>query len=128
MGHTPVTKYVVCFVVTLQLSIAIYLRNTHPLSWRFIAWAYIIGGTANHNLFLAIHEICHNLAFRGIVANKLLSAFANLPIGIPYSAMFKVSRFDLWENTCLIVVYRNTIWSITGTWGRMVSTPTCLLD
>ncbi|KAK0192250.1 dihydroceramide delta-4-desaturase [Armillaria mellea] len=89
MGHTSVTKYVVFFVVTLQLSIAIYLRNTHPLSWRFIAWAYIVGGTANHNLFLAIHEICHNLAFCGIAANKLLSTFANLPIGIPYSAMFK---------------------------------------
>ncbi|KAL1747952.1 fatty acid desaturase-domain-containing protein [Schizophyllum fasciatum] len=89
MGHTPTTKYVVAFVVALQLSLAIYLRNTHPLSWKFVAIAYAIGGTANHNLFLAIHEITHNLAFKSIWANKALAIFANLPIGIPYAAMFK---------------------------------------
>ncbi|KAI5895038.1 uncharacterized protein SCHCODRAFT_02686503 [Schizophyllum commune H4-8] len=89
MGYTPVTKYVVAFVVALQLSIAVYLRNTHPLSWKFILIAYAIGGTANHNLFLAIHEITHNLAFKSIWANKSLAIFANLPIGIPYAAMFK---------------------------------------
>ena len=94
MGYTPVTKYVVAFVVALQLSIAVYLRNTHPLSWKFILIAYAIGGTANHNLFLAIHEITHNLAFKSIWANKSLAIFANLPIGIPYAAMFKVRVFS----------------------------------
>ena len=49
-----------------------------------------IGGTANHNLFLAIHEITLNLAFRAVSPNKLLAIFANLPTGIPYSAAFKV--------------------------------------
>jgi sphingolipid delta-4 desaturase len=52
--------------------------------------AYAVGGTANQNLFLAIHEITHNLAFKGINANKALAVFANLPIGVPYSAAFKV--------------------------------------
>ncbi|TRM65322.1 fatty acid desaturase-domain-containing protein [Schizophyllum amplum] len=89
MGYTSVTKYVVAFVVGLQFSVAYYLRNTYPLSWKFIALAYIVGGTANHNLFLAIHEITHNLAFKSIWANKSLAIFANLPIGIPYAAMFK---------------------------------------
>lgn len=90
MGHEPLTKYVVSFVVALQITIAILLRHTHPLSPTFILCAYAIGGTANHNLFLAIHEITHNLAFRGVRANKFLAIFANLPIGIPYSAAFKV--------------------------------------
>ena len=58
----------------------------------------VIGGTANHNLFLAIHEITHNLAFKGVSANKILAIFANLPIGIPYSAAFKVQRI----NSCLV--------------------------
>jgi sphingolipid delta-4 desaturase len=55
----------------------------------------VIGGTANHNLFLAIHEITHNLAFKGIKPNKLIAIFANLPIGIPYSAAFKVRFLSL---------------------------------
>ncbi|KAG2003537.1 dihydroceramide delta(4)-desaturase [Coprinopsis cinerea AmutBmut pab1-1] len=89
MGHEPLTKWVVLGVVSLQLACAIALRNTSPLSPWFLLTAYAIGGTANHNLFLAIHEITHNLAFKGIAPNKLLAIFANLPIGIPYSAAFK---------------------------------------
>ena len=36
-----------------------------------------------------IHEITHNLAFKGIKANRFFAMFANLPIGIPYAMMFK---------------------------------------
>lgn len=93
MGYESLTKWVVLGVVVLQLSIAIYLRHTRPLSPLFIFLAYVIGGTANHNLFLAIHEITHNLAFQGVNANKALAVFANLPIGIPYAATFKVQLF-----------------------------------
>lgn len=89
MGHEPLTKYIVLGVVALQLSVAFCLRHTKPLSPLFIFLAYAIGGTANHNLFLAIHEITHNLAFKGVDTNKALAVFANLPIGIPYSAAFK---------------------------------------
>jgi sphingolipid 4-desaturase/C4-monooxygenase len=91
MGYEYLTKYVVLFVVSLQLGLAIALRHTSPLSPLFLLCAYVIGGTANHNLFLAIHEITHNLAFKGIAPNKSLAIFANLPIGIPYSAAFKVT-------------------------------------
>ncbi|KAF7334261.1 Sphingolipid delta(4)-desaturase [Mycena sanguinolenta] len=89
MGHEPLTKYVVLGVVALQLYCAFVFRHTKPTSPLLLFCAYAIGGTANHNLFLAIHEITHNLAFKGIVPNKLLAMFANLPIGIPYSVTFK---------------------------------------
>ncbi|KAF8693821.1 hypothetical protein AX14_002274 [Amanita brunnescens Koide BX004] len=89
MGHEPLTKYIVLAVVSLQVAAAVYFRQTHPLSLSFVLCAYILGGTANHNLFLAIHEITHNLAFRSVVMNRLLAVFANLPIGIPYAAAFK---------------------------------------
>lgn len=89
MGHEPMTKYVVAFVVLLQITTAFFLRHRSPLSFLFVLTSYIIGGTANHNLFLAIHEITHNLAFKGIKANKAFAIFANLPIGIPYSVTFK---------------------------------------
>jgi sphingolipid delta-4 desaturase len=92
MGYEPLTKYIVITVVALQLTIAFLLRHTHPLSWKFIVAAYVIGGTANHNLFLAIHEVTHNLAFKDLKANKMLSILANLPIGVPYSISFKVNE------------------------------------
>ncbi|KAI0341359.1 dihydroceramide delta-4-desaturase [Trametopsis cervina] len=89
MGHEPLTKWVVLCVVSIQIAVAVLLRHVHPLSPWFLLCAYAIGGTLNHNLFLAIHEITHNLAFKGITANKALAIFANLPIGIPYCATFK---------------------------------------
>jgi len=89
MGHEPLTKWVVLAVVILQFTMAIYLRHVRPSSPLFIFLAYVIGGTANQNLFLSIHEITHNLAFQGVKANKALAVFANLPIGIPYAAAFK---------------------------------------
>jgi len=84
------TKYFVLAVVALQLTCAILLRHTPVFSLSFIATAYIIGATANQNLFLAIHEISHNLAFKAPLANRFFAVFANLPIGVPYSAAFRV--------------------------------------
>lgn len=67
------------------------------LDWKFLATAYVIGATSNQNLFLAIHEISHNLAFRSPLANRLLAIFANLPIGLPYSAAFRVSQAAFYQ-------------------------------
>lgn len=94
-GPEPLTKYVVLGVVLLQILCAYLLRNTSMLSWRFLVTAYVIGATANQNLFLAIHEISHNLAFRSALANRLFAIFANLPIGLPYSAAFRVCVWPL---------------------------------
>ena len=89
MGPTLLTPVLVASVLTLQLSISYFLRQTYPLSPLFLLVAYAIGGTANQNIFLSIHEITHNLAFKGIKANKLLAIVANLSIGVPYAMAFK---------------------------------------
>lgn len=89
-GPEPLTKWVVLGVVSLQAFLAYALSSTSFWSWKFWAVAYVIGATANQNLFLAIHEISHNLAFKSPLANRLIAIFANLPIGIPYSASFRV--------------------------------------
>ena len=91
-GPEPLTKYFVLAVVVLQVICAVYLRNTSVLSLKFVLVAYVVGATANQNLFLAIHEISHNLAFKAPLANRLFAVFANLPIGVPYSAAFRVSH------------------------------------
>ncbi|KAF4624180.1 hypothetical protein G7Y89_g13991 [Cudoniella acicularis] len=88
-GPEPLTKYVVLGVVSLQILCAYLLKDAPFLSWKFFLTAYIIGATANQNLFLAIHEISHNLAFRSASANRAIAIVANLPIGIPYSASFR---------------------------------------
>jgi sphingolipid 4-desaturase/C4-monooxygenase len=113
MGHEPLTKYVALSVVLLQLATAYLLRFTSPFNWSFIFIAYIIGGTANHNLFLAVHEITHNLAFKGIKANKALAVIVNLPIGIPYAITFKVRQHN--------VIYFST--HLTGFTGLSLGTP-----
>ncbi|KAK2062188.1 fatty acid desaturase [Colletotrichum caudatum] len=88
-GPEPLTKYVVAGVVAFQLFWAWYLSETSFFSWKFWLVAYVFGATANQNLFLAIHEISHNLAFRSPLANRLFAIFANLPIAVPYSASFR---------------------------------------
>lgn len=88
-GPESFTKYLVLLVVLLQVFCAYLLSSTPILSWKFLVTAYIVGATANQNLFLSIHEISHNLAFRSPSANRAIAIFANLPIGIPYSASFR---------------------------------------
>lgn len=88
-GPEPLTKYLVLLVVVLQVGCAAALRHTAVFSWPFLITAYVVGATADQNLFLAIHEISHNLAFRTPVYNRLFAIFANLPIGVPYSAGFR---------------------------------------
>jgi sphingolipid delta-4 desaturase len=88
-GPEPLTKYLVLAVVTLQITLSYLLRHTHPFSPTFLLIAYVLGATSNQNLFLAIHEISHNLAFRTPLYNRLFAIIANLPIGLPYSAAFR---------------------------------------
>jgi sphingolipid 4-desaturase/C4-monooxygenase len=88
-GHEPLTKYLTVTVVALQFLVAIHLRSTPFFSLRFFLTAYLIGATANQNLFLAIHEISHNLAFKSPILNRYFAILANLPIGLPYSAAFR---------------------------------------
>jgi sphingolipid 4-desaturase/C4-monooxygenase len=88
-GPEPLTKYLVLLVAGLQFTCAYLLKDFPVMSWPFWLTAYIVGATANQNLFLAIHEISHNLAFRTPILNRLLAIFANLPIGVPYSAGFR---------------------------------------
>lgn len=88
-GHEPKTKWYVILVVALQFATAYYLKDTPLFNWKFIALAYVIGATSNQALFLAIHELSHNLLFKKPIHNKIFAIFANLPIGIPYSASFQ---------------------------------------
>ena len=87
-GYAWETKWIVLLLVALQIGAAYYLRDM-TWTWQFFVASYIIGGTANQALFLAIHEITHNLGFKKYWHNKAFNCFANLPIGLPYCAAFR---------------------------------------
>lgn len=88
VGPEPKTKWIVLGVVALQLTCAILMRNVSMKSPIFWLTAYFIGATCDSNVFLAIHEFCHNLGFKTPLYNRLFSIIANLPVGLPYSASF----------------------------------------
>jgi sphingolipid delta-4 desaturase len=86
------TKYMVAATVLLQVFMA-WLT----LEWRwpaYLAAVYLVGATANHSLFLAVHELAHNLGAKRPEHSKLIGLMANLAIGIPYSIAFKPYHMD----------------------------------
>lgn len=87
----PNFKYVVTGLVFFQFFMT-YVVSYFNFSWPvLILLTYVVGGTVNHSLLLAIHEIAHNMAF-GVTKTKLNRAFGifvNLPIGVPFSVAFK---------------------------------------
>ncbi|KAF0688462.1 Aste57867_19927 [Aphanomyces stellatus] len=85
MGHCPRTKYQVAVAVAIQTAMAYY---TQDKSWVvFGAIAYVVGGTMNHMMMMAMHELSHNLGFKKPLYNRILSLIANMPMGIP-AAMY----------------------------------------
>ena len=136
MGHEPLTKWVVLIVTLIQFGTAFYLRKTPFFSLKFWILAYIIGGTANQNTFLAVHEITHNLAFRGVRPNRLFAIFANLPIGVPFAMMFKRYHIEHHKvSTCYslssVEEERSSSWLLSSKisfWVKTVSTQIFLRD
>ncbi|GMI72817.1 hypothetical protein like AT4G04930 [Hibiscus trionum] len=86
-GPDPLAFLKITVVVLLQLCTAIIIRDAGWL--KMLVIAYFFGSFLNHNLFLAIHELSHNLAFSTPVYNRWLGIFANLPIGVPMSVTFQ---------------------------------------
>ncbi|XP_057764511.1 sphingolipid delta(4)-desaturase DES1-like [Salvia miltiorrhiza] len=86
-GPDPFASLQIAAVVLIQLWTAAFLSNA---SWlNILIVAYFFGSFLNNNLFLAIHELSHNLAFSTPHYNRWLGIFANLPIGVPMSVTFQ---------------------------------------
>lgn len=88
-GHDPNTKYKILVSLILQVFFAYYAQR---LSWpALFLFAWSIGGTINHSLTLAMHEVSHDLAFgiKNRWMNRYLGIISNLPLGIPAFASFR---------------------------------------
>ena len=63
---------------------------TENVSWPvYLFVAYVFGATITQALFLAVHEIAHNLAFKTNAYNRILSYICNFPIVFPFSITFR---------------------------------------
>jgi len=87
-GREWSTKYIVTFVVCLQLSAGFAVRNMFG-TWQFFTLAYVVGATCCQCLNLAVHEVSHMLAFKKFWHNKMLMLFANLTHVVPYVMTFR---------------------------------------
>jgi len=86
-GNEILTFPITVGIILFQFVMAYYLRES---SWGLILFcAYVFGGTANHSLQMAGHELSHNLCFKTIYFNKLLAIFANFPTGLPSAITFQ---------------------------------------
>jgi len=86
-GYDWKTKFIVTFWVVLQIILCYLVRNS---SWlNVVLLAYCVGAFPTHALFLAMHEISHNLAFPKPLQNRLLGCFANLVTFAPHFSMFQ---------------------------------------
>lgn len=89
MGYDTRTAYISICMVLIQVLSCYYVQNC---SWPvLILAAYVWGGTINHSLSLAMHEISHNLAFGHSkpMWNRIVGMIVNMPIGLPASISFK---------------------------------------
>lgn len=86
-GYDYRTKYITAFWVITQFIMCYSVRN---YSWTTIFLvAYTFGAVSNHALFLAMHEISHNLAFSKPTHNRILGVFANTTTAVPHFSMFQ---------------------------------------
>ena len=91
-GVEPLTFPIVVSIFVVQLLVASLLSSS---PWYIILpLAYLLGGTLNHSLQLAVHELSHNLCFEAPLLNKLAAIFANLATGFPSSVSFQKYHMD----------------------------------
>lgn len=94
-GPEPRTFWIVAAIFLSQTLIAYWMRDA---SWGILLLvAYAYGGTVNHSLQLAVHELSHNLCWENQLANKWTAFFANLVTGFPSSITFQ--RYHMEHHT-----------------------------
>jgi len=86
-GNDPNSKYKVFLSFALQLLACYFIQDA---SWSvLLVVAYFCGGTINHSLMLAVHELAHDLFFTEGWKNVWFGIFSSLPLAVPISLGFK---------------------------------------
>ena len=86
------SKYVCLALAVVHVGVAVHAdRLSH--AWTVVT-AYAVGATLSQALFLAIHEMSHNLFFHRGSRNRALSIVANLPLIVPFAIPFRHYHLD----------------------------------
>lgn len=86
-GSEYKSKYISFIIVVALLTLSV---TTSKMSFiNYVSCVYIVGGTLMQSLFLAIHELSHNLFFDKMVINRFYAMFCNLPIIFPFTESFR---------------------------------------
>ena len=91
-GGEPLTFPIVVGLFLVQCLAAYALRSA-PWPVLLVA-AWLVSGTINHSLQLAVHELTHNLCFDSALVNKCAAIFANLVTCFPSSVSFQKYHHD----------------------------------
>lgn len=86
-GYDNRSAYFCAFTIVTQFIIMFLVREWSVPA--LVLVTYIVSGTLNHSLFLAMHEVTHDLFFESRWVNRVFSHVINLPMGVPASAYFK---------------------------------------
>ena len=86
-GVETSSKYIAALLIAGQLCLASFSAT---LPWpAFVLLSYVVGATAAQALFLAVHELAHDLFFLSRAANKAFAIIANLPLVLPFAIAFR---------------------------------------
>ena len=83
--------------VLIQIGMSWLVSDASWLS--IVVLSYIVSGTMNHSIMLALHELSHDNFFKSSTTNRAFSILANLPLGIPTAVTFR--RYHLLHHSNL---------------------------
>lgn len=82
------SKWVCLALVAAQLALATTVPQRS--SWvAYLALTYFVGATLTQALFLAVHELTHDLFFASPRANRAFALVANAPLVVPFATDFR---------------------------------------
>ncbi len=87
------SKYLALLYATLHLAVAHLARTKASASFTLLI-ACFVGAPLSQALFLAIHELSHNLFFVAPWKNRAYSIACNIPLVIPFAIMFRAYHLE----------------------------------
>ena len=87
------SKYLALVYGTLHLAVAYLARIEGSVSCNLLL-AGFIGAPLSQALFLAIHELSHNLFFVAPWKNRACSIGCNIPLVVPFAIMFRAYHLE----------------------------------
>ena len=86
------TKWIALGVVASHLGLSVLAPR---LPWTaYLLVLYLVGATLAQALFLLVHELAHDLAFRTAAYNRWFALLVNLPLGVPYAVAFRAYHLE----------------------------------